>query len=86
MIDRVAGIMKAAPIPWTARNATRVVSVGANPIAALETPNTTTPNRNMRRRPKMSPRRPPVTISTANVSVYALTVHSSADSDACRSR
>src|SRR3954470_1687605 len=30
----------------------------------------------MRRRPKMSPRRPPVTSSTANDSVYALTVHS----------
>src|SRR4051812_31112227 len=30
----------------------------------------------MRRRPKMSPRRPPVTSSTAKLSVYALTVHS----------
>src|SRR5947209_11316418 len=34
----------------------------------------------------MSPRRPPVTISTAKVSVYAFSVHSSADSEACRSR
>ena len=69
MIDSVAGIMNAAPTPWTARNRTSVVSVGAKPIAALEIPNTATPNRNMRRRPKMSPSRPPVTISTANVSV-----------------
>src|SRR4051812_32491432 len=30
----------------------------------------------MRRRPKMSPSRPPVTSSTAKLSVYALTVHS----------
>ena len=49
-------------------------------------PNTVTPKMNIRRRPKMSPRRPPVTSSTANVSVYALTVHSSAASEACRSR
>src|SRR5207248_8357265 len=38
--------------------------------------NRTTPERKVRRRPKMSPSRPPVTSSTANVSVYALTVHS----------
>ena len=69
MIDSVAGIMNAAPMPWTARKATSAVSVGAKPIAALEMPNTTTPNRNMRRRPKMSPSRPPVTSSTAKVSV-----------------
>ena len=69
MIDSVAGIMNAAPMPWIARKATSVVSVGAKPIARLESPNTATPNRNIRRRPKMSPSRPPVTISTANVSV-----------------
>src|SRR6266576_217431 len=51
-------------------------------MAALETAKTTTPKRNILRRPKMSPRRPPVTRSTANVSVYAFTVHSSEDNDA----
>ncbi len=86
MIERVAGIMNAAPIPWAARNATSAVSLGAKPIARLAMPKATTPNRNIRRRPKMSPRRPPVTIITAKVSVYALTVHSSADSEACRPR
>jgi hypothetical protein len=55
-------------------------------MARLEMPNTTTPKRNIRRRPKMSPTRPPVTRRTAKVSVYALTVHSSDDSVACRSR
>src|SRR5204863_162446 len=45
-------------------------------MSALEAANRTTPERKARRRPKMSPRRPPVTSSTANVSVYALTVHS----------
>ena len=69
MIDSVAGIMNAAPTPWMARPATSHSSVGARPIAALETANTTTPNRNILRRPKMSPRRPPVTSRTANVSV-----------------
>ena len=47
--------------------ATREVDIPG--IAALDTANTTTPNRNMRRRPKMSPSRPPVTRRTANVSV-----------------
>ena len=69
MIDSVAGIMNAAPIPWMARNVTSTPSFGATPIARLDSPNTTTPNRNIRRRPKMSPSRPPVTISTASVSV-----------------
>jgi hypothetical protein len=69
MIDSVAGIMNAAPIPWTARNATSTASLGAKPIARLEAPNTATPNRKSLRRPKMSPSRPPVTMSTANVSV-----------------
>ena len=69
MIERVAGIMNAAPTPWTARNATSQAWPGAKPIAALDSANTTTPNRNILRRPKMSPRRPPVTSSTANVSV-----------------
>src|SRR5213076_1408015 len=60
--------------------------VGARPMNALDSANTTTPNRNIVRRPKMSPMRPPVTRRTANVKVYALTVHSSEEMDACRSR
>jgi hypothetical protein len=69
MMDSVAGIMKAAPIPWTARPPTSQPWSGDSAIAALETANTTTPKRNMRRRPNMSPRRPPVTRRTAKVSV-----------------
>ena len=65
----VAGIMNAAPTPWTARKATSIVSLGDSPISAAAAPNTMTPNRNIRLRPKMSPSRPPVTSSTANVSV-----------------
>src|SRR3954447_706771 len=55
-------------------------------MSALEAAKTTTPDRNIRRRPKMSPSRPPVTSSTAKLSVYAFTVHSSDESDALRSR
>ena len=69
MIDSVAGIISAAPMPWIARPATSALSVGASPMAALESANTTTPTRKARRRPKMSPRRPPVTSSTAKLSV-----------------
>src|SRR3954470_19594817 len=76
MIERVPGIMNAAPMPWIARPATSRVWLGARPISALEAANTITPPTNMRRLPKMSPSRPPVTSSTAKLSVYALTVHS----------
>ena len=69
MIDSVAGIMNAAPMPCTARQPTSQASLGEKPMVALDTANVMTPNRNIRRRPKMSPRRPPVTSSTAKVSV-----------------
>ena len=69
MIESVPGIISAAPTPWTAREATSQPSVGARPIVAEAAANTTTPMRNTRRRPKMSPSRPPVTSSTANDSV-----------------
>ena len=69
MIDSVAGIMNAAPTPWRARKPISQASDCEKPMRALDRPKTTTPNRNMRRRPKMSPRRPPVTSSTAKDSV-----------------
>ncbi len=69
MIERVPGIMNAAPMPWIARDATSQPSDGAKPIVAEASEKTTTPNRNILRRPKMSPSRPPVTSRTANVSV-----------------
>jgi hypothetical protein len=43
------------------------------------------PNTKRRRRPKRSPSAAPVRRSTANVKVYALTVHSSCEIVACRS-
>ena len=69
MIERVPGIMNAAPMPCTARPATSQPCDGAKPMAALET-------RTPRRRTgtcaggrTCRPRRPPVTRSTAKVSV-----------------
>ena len=85
MIERVAGIMNAAPTPCAARPATSQASLCEKPMKALDRPKTTTPKRNMRRRPKMSPRRPPVTRRTAKESVYALTVHSRPEIELCRS-
>ena len=70
MIESVAGIMNAAPMPWTARPATSQVSLWREADEARWTaPNVTTPKRKTRRRPKMSPRRPPVTSRTAKASV-----------------
>ena len=86
MIERVAGIMNAAPTPCAARPATSHASVCENAMNRLEAPKTATPTRNQRRRPKTSPIRPPVTSRTANVSVYAFTVHSRFAVEASRSR
>ena len=69
MIESVAGIISAAPTPWTTRLATRSVELAASPAVAEERAKMTTPKRNMRRRPKMSPSRPPVASSTAKESV-----------------
>ena len=66
MIESVAGIISAAPTPWTMRLTTSAVASGAKPAVAEERVKMTTPKRNMRRRPKMSPSRPPVASSTAN--------------------
>src|SRR6266536_3494128 len=58
---------------------------GASAAAADETVKIASPTTNIRRRPKRSPRAAPVKSKTANVSVYALTVHSRLARVACRS-
>ena len=68
-IDSVAGIINAAPIPCTAREAISISELTARPAVAEVSAKMTTPIRNIGRRPKMSPRRPPVAIRTAKVSV-----------------
>ncbi len=69
MIESVPGIISAAPTPWTTRLTTSAVWSAAKPAVAEESAKMTTPVRNMRRRPKMSPSRPPVASSTAKESV-----------------
>ena len=68
-IERVAGIISAPPIPCTTRLATSDAVSGARPAEAEASVNRVTPIRKVRRRPKMSPRRPPVASSTAKASV-----------------
>ncbi len=58
--------------------------LGARAANAEAVVNRATPIVNMRLRPNRSPSAAPVSSRTANVSVYALTVHSSWDSDASR--
>jgi len=60
-------------------------AVGARAAAADETVKIARPITNIRRRPNRSPSAAPVRSSTANVSVYALTVHSRLWIVACRS-
>ena len=86
MIESVAGIISAAPTPCIARPAMSHTSVCEKAMKRLERPKIATPIRKTRRRPKMSPRRPPVTSRTAKVSVYALTVHSRLLIETFRSR
>ena len=68
-IESVAGIISAAPMPWTTRLAISIVGSWREARGRRGQARRSTPSRNIRRRPKMSPRRPPVAISTAKVSV-----------------
>ena len=56
----ICGIIAAAPAPWTSRAAIRNANVGASPQASEAAVKASTPMRNIRRRPKMSPSRAPV--------------------------
>ena len=59
------GDISAAPLPWTIRAATSAPGSGASAHATEETTKIAIPRVNIRRRPNRSPRRPPVTSSTA---------------------
>ena len=84
-IVSVSGVTIAPPTPWTAR-AAMSHSADCERAAAADAPvKSATPIMKSRFRPKRSPRAAPVKRNTANVSVYALTVHSSCSSVAPRS-
>ena len=69
MIESVAGIISAAPIPWIARLPISIAGSCASPAVAEVIAKMITPARNISLRPKMSPSRPPVAMRTAKVSV-----------------
>ena len=83
---RVSGTTIAAPVPWRAR-ATMSVSMLLDSAAAADAPvKSARPTMNIRLRPNRSPSAAPVSSNTANVRVYALTVHSRPSKDAPSSR
>ena len=81
----VSGMTIAPPVPWTARATFRNSTDGASAAAIEPSVKMPMPRVKIRRRPKRSPSAAPVSSSTANVSVYAFTVHSRLERDACRS-
>ena len=84
-IVSVSGSTIAPPSPCSARAMSSIVGDVESAAAAEARVKMARPIENIRRRPSRSPSAAPVRSSTAKVSVYALTVHSSCDSDACRS-
>jgi len=68
MIESVAGIISAAPTPWTARAPISSGAVEESPQASEESVKMTRPIVKIRRRPSRSPSFPPVRRSDANVS------------------
>src|SRR6476619_3837538 len=84
-IVSVSGVTIAPPTPWIARARMRL-SVDVDSAARAEPPiKIPIPIRKTRLRPNRSPRAAPVISRTANVRVYALTIHWSSWSDAPRS-
>ena len=68
-IDSVAGMMNAAPKPWMARVAMRVVGSDTIEQASDPRPKTTRPNRNVHLRPRRSPVLPAMSRKLANTIV-----------------
>ncbi len=75
MSESELGMIIAAPSPWTKRPAITAWLVFANPIHALASTNSETPATKMRRRPRMSARRPAAMRNAANVREYPATAH-----------
>ena len=79
------GIIVAAPTPCTKRSPIRTPVDGARPQPSEASVNRITPDRNIRRCPRMSPSRAPVTRRTAYAIVYPATMSCSPAPEACRS-
>jgi hypothetical protein len=80
----VFGPAAAAPTPCAIRAAISRPAVGARPPARDATVNRATPPTNRRRRPKVSPARPPSRSRPPKVSVYALMTHDRFVAEKCR--
>ena len=78
------GMIMAPPAPWRARAVTSTAMLGAMAASAEAPVNRAMPRTKMRLRPNRSPTAAADISSTAKVSVYALTVHSSPDRPAWR--
>ena len=74
--DSAVGATTAAPMPCNARAASSHSWVVASPPSSEASENTVTPAMNTRRRPRMSPARPPSSSSPPKARAYALTTHS----------
>ena len=66
VIPIMAGHISAPPAPITARHAISVMASGASPPARENTAKIPAPMKKTVRRPSMSARRPPVTMTTPN--------------------
>ena len=85
-IDRAAGSMIAAPMPWTARAPIMKPAPVASAAASDAALNSPSPSIRMRRRPSRSAARPPRSKNPPNVSAYAVTTHCRLVWEKCRSR
>ncbi len=79
-----SGSITAAPAPCTALAAISTPALGDSAHAADAAVKIATPTASIARLPSRSPSAAPVSSSTAKLSVYAFTVHSSAASEACK--
>jgi hypothetical protein len=84
-IDRAAGVIAAAPSPWTARAPISTALEPASPHSSEANVNSATPTSSMRLRPSTSANRPHNNRSAPNVSMYEFATHVSSADDKPRS-
>ena len=75
MIDKVAGMMNAPPMPMNARVTINWFGVLTSALASEPMPKIVNPSCSAPRRPKRSPKLPAVSSKPANTSVYESTIH-----------
>src|SRR5580693_2079413 len=79
-----AGEASAPPTPWMARAASSMPAVVARPPASEASVKMVRPAMNIRRRPRMSPARPPSSSSPPNVGVYPFITQDRLVEEKCR--